>query len=88
MSETVAERVLMQRFQEANVVFRTTWDLYLKFYTVFLTFDLAALAWVNGKPFQLAFEAPSPWRSSVRTYLSPSRAAGWCAIRRKLRPES
>src|SRR5580658_4185466 len=48
MHDTIAERVLLKRFDEVNVYFRTTWDLYLKFYTVFLTFDIAALAWVSN----------------------------------------
>jgi hypothetical protein len=51
MKDSVTERILMKRFEEVNVNFRTTWDLYLKFYTVFLTFDIAAFAWVYGKDF-------------------------------------
>jgi len=27
-------------------MFRTVWDLYIKFYTVFLTFSLAAMSWL------------------------------------------
>ena len=27
-------------------MFRTAWDIYIKFYTVFLTFSLAAMSWL------------------------------------------
>jgi|SRR5579871_1198992 len=36
--------VLKQRAQEMATMFRTVWDIYIKFYTVFLTFSLAALS--------------------------------------------
>lgn len=36
--------VLKQRVQELGTTFRTVWDIYIKFYTVFLTFSLAAMS--------------------------------------------
>ena len=41
----IVEWALKTRLSEISINFRTTWDLYLKFYTVFLTFNVAALAW-------------------------------------------
>ena len=35
--------VLKQRVQDLGTTFRTVWDIYIKFYTVFLTFSLAAI---------------------------------------------
>ena len=36
--------VLKQRVQDLGTMFRTVWDIYIKFYTVFLTFSLAAMS--------------------------------------------
>jgi hypothetical protein len=38
--------VLKQRTKELGTMFRTAWDIYIKFYTVFLTFSLAAMGWL------------------------------------------
>ena len=38
--------VLKQRTKELGTMFRTVWDIYIKFYTVFLTFSLAAMGWL------------------------------------------
>ena len=38
--------VLKQRVQDLGTTFRAVWDIYIKFYTVFLTFSLAALSWL------------------------------------------
>lgn len=35
--------LLKSRYTDLGTTFRTTWDLYIKFYTVFLTFNIAAL---------------------------------------------
>src|ERR1700678_4188575 len=43
---TISEWLLKTRYAESQVNFRTIWDLYLKFYTVFLTVNVGALAWV------------------------------------------
>ena len=40
--------LLRKQYEEVNTTFRTCWDLWLKFYTVFLTFDLAGLALIIG----------------------------------------
>ncbi|HVT14555.1 MAG TPA: hypothetical protein VHQ90_00040 [Thermoanaerobaculia bacterium] len=42
--------VLQKQYEEVNTTFRTSWDLYIKFYTVFLTFDIAAMAFLFGEP--------------------------------------
>jgi hypothetical protein len=47
----VAEWILKARFAEVTVNFRTIWDLYLKFYALFLPFNIAALTWVFGRSF-------------------------------------
>ncbi len=31
-------------FDEVSLQFRTVWDLYIKFYTIFLTFNIAGIA--------------------------------------------
>ncbi len=36
--------LLQKQYEEVNTNFRTCWDLWLKFYTVFLTFDIAGIA--------------------------------------------
>jgi hypothetical protein len=38
--------VLRRRYIELGVNLRAAWDTYIRFYTVFLTFSMAALAWV------------------------------------------
>lgn len=79
MNETLTERVLMKRFEEVNVNFRTTWDLYLKFYTVFLTFDLAALAWVYGKDFNPHHRWPVPV-AFIFQNVFVAITSGWMAL--------
>jgi hypothetical protein len=37
--------VLRRRHVELGLNLRAAWDIYIRFYTVFLTFSLAALAW-------------------------------------------
>ena len=39
---------IQRRHDELAVNFRTTWDLYIKFFTVFLTINIAAIAWLFG----------------------------------------
>lgn len=41
--------LLKQRLSETGPMFRSCWDNYLKFYTVFLTFNLAAMGWFVQK---------------------------------------
>jgi hypothetical protein len=40
--------VLQKQYEEVNTTFRSSWDLYITFYTVFLTFDIAAMAFIIG----------------------------------------
>jgi hypothetical protein len=49
MSQDVALWLLQRRYDDIGINFRVLWDLYLKFYTVFLTFNIAALAWFSDK---------------------------------------
>ena len=35
--------LMKSRYSDLGTTFRTVWDLYIKFYTVFLTFNIAAL---------------------------------------------
>jgi hypothetical protein len=42
--------VLKQRVSDMGATFRAVWDLYIKFYTVFLTFSIGALALLNEHP--------------------------------------
>ncbi|HEX4965089.1 MAG TPA: hypothetical protein VF173_30050 [Thermoanaerobaculia bacterium] len=46
--------LLQKQYEEINTNFRTAWDLYIKFYTVFLTFNVAALAALFSNNFALA----------------------------------
>jgi hypothetical protein len=38
--------LLKQRIESMATTFRSVWDLYIKFYTVFLTFSLGAMGWL------------------------------------------
>lgn len=38
--------VLRRRYVELGLNLRSAWDIYIRFYTVFLTFSIAALAWL------------------------------------------
>lgn len=40
--------LLKHRLEELGTTFRTGWDIYIKFYTVFITFDLTAMAFVGS----------------------------------------
>jgi hypothetical protein len=48
MPETEMQWLLRKNIEEISQNFRTVWDLYLKFYTVFLTFNIVAMAWLFG----------------------------------------
>jgi hypothetical protein len=41
--------LLKRRHEDISSMFRTCWDLYIKFYTVFLTFSVAAMGWVVAR---------------------------------------
>jgi hypothetical protein len=38
--------LLKRRHEDTSTMFRTSWDIYIKFYTVFLTFSMAAMGLV------------------------------------------
>jgi len=44
MSESNTDWLAKKHFDELSLQLRSVWDLYLKFYTVFLTFNILALA--------------------------------------------
>lgn len=41
--------LLKRRHEDMSTMFRTCWDLYIKFYTVFLTFSVAAMGWLLAR---------------------------------------
>ena len=53
MNEKVHLWLRKKRYEELNTNFRTIWDLYIKFYTVCLTFNVAGLGlttqWIEQK---------------------------------------
>jgi hypothetical protein len=44
--DEVAAWLLKRRHEELGMMFRAAWDNYIKFYTVFLTFNVAAMGWL------------------------------------------
>src|SRR5256886_13984005 len=50
MSESPQEWILKRRHEDLGVTVRMCWDLYIKFYTVFLTFSVVGLGWVLTRP--------------------------------------
>ena len=50
MNESPHEWVLKRRHEDLGVNVRMCWDLYLRFYTVFLTFSVVGLGWVLTRP--------------------------------------
>ncbi len=50
MSESPQEWILKRRHEDLGVTVRMCWDLYIKFYTVFLTFSVIRLGWVLTRP--------------------------------------
>jgi hypothetical protein len=49
MAESVRLWVLQKQYEEYLQQFKTAWDLYLKFYTVFLVFNLTAFSFTAEK---------------------------------------
>ncbi len=49
MSQGIALWLLQRRYDDISTNFRNLWDLYVKFYTVFLTVNIVALAWFSDK---------------------------------------
>ena len=50
MSESPQEWILKRRHEDLGVTVRMCWDLYIKFYTVFLTFSVIGLGWILTRP--------------------------------------
>jgi hypothetical protein len=44
--DSVVFWLLKRRHEELGAMFRAAWDNYIKFYTVFLTFSVAAMGWL------------------------------------------
>ena len=58
MLDTETKWLLRKNVEEISQNFRTVWDLYLKFYTVFLTFNIVAMAWLFGDKNRIAEGKP------------------------------
>ena len=50
MSESPQEWVLKRRDEDLGVTVRMCWDLYIKFYTLLLTFSVVGLGWILTRP--------------------------------------
>lgn len=50
MNESPQEWILKRRHEDLSLNIRMCWDLYIKFYTVFLTFSVVGLGWVLTRP--------------------------------------
>src|SRR5882762_4324119 len=50
MNESSQEWILKRRYEDLGVTVRMCWDLYIKFYTVFLTFSVVGLGWILTRP--------------------------------------
>src|SRR5438046_6617556 len=54
MNESPQEWILKRRHEDLCVTVRRCWDLYIKFYTVFLTFSVIGLGWMLTRPGDIA----------------------------------
>jgi len=54
MNESPQEWILKRRHEDLGVTVRMCWDLYIKFYTVFLTFSVIGLGWMLTRPGDIA----------------------------------
>jgi hypothetical protein len=61
MDKEFSKAVLLHRYSDIGVNFRIVWDLYIKFYSVFLTFSVAALAWLASKDDPFAAGGSERW---------------------------
>src|SRR6516162_4744011 len=50
MEESPHEWILKRRHEDLSLTVRTSWKLYLQFYTVFLTVSVVGLGWVLTRP--------------------------------------
>ena len=58
MSESPQEWILKRRHEDLGVTVRMCWDLYIKFYTVFLTFSVIGLGWITDAPCRPSNDSP------------------------------
>jgi hypothetical protein len=50
MNESPREWILKRRHEDLSLTVRTSWSLYIQFYTVFLTVSVVGLGWVLTRP--------------------------------------
>ena len=50
MEESSHEWILKRRHEDLSLTVRTSWSLYIQFYTVFLTVSVVGLGWVLTRP--------------------------------------
>jgi hypothetical protein len=50
MEESSHEWILKRRHEDLSLTVRTSWSLYIEFYTVFLTVSVVGLGWVLTRP--------------------------------------
>jgi hypothetical protein len=50
MEESAHEWILKRRHEDLSLTVRTSWSLYIQFYTVFLTVSVVGLGWVLTRP--------------------------------------
>ncbi len=50
MDESPQEWILKRRHEDLSLTVRMCWDLYIRFYTVYLTFSVIGLGWVLTRP--------------------------------------
>lgn len=62
--------VLRQRYTELGLNLRAAWDTYIRFYTVFLTFSMAALAWIFASDRTLLAVRMVAWTFIAQTFLT------------------
>ena len=50
MNESLQEWILKRRHEDLSLTVRTSWALYIQFYTVFLTVSVIGLGWMLTRP--------------------------------------
>jgi hypothetical protein len=50
MNESPDDWILKRRHEDLSLTVRTSWSLYIQFYTVFLTVSVVGLGWVLTRP--------------------------------------
>lgn len=62
--------VLRRRYAELGLNLRAAWDIYIRFYTVFLTFSMAALAWAFANDERLPAVHMVAWAFVTQTMMT------------------